>query len=305
MESSRYVIHFRVLALLIAGCCIVLPALAANGTVTISYRGSGGGYVGDTIVFDGTNSAGNVTAIKITGPGLAAEGVPLYSLDGEAGTGNQADVKEGKWTFTWDTSRVDPSKLQTARYTFVVWDKDHPSAMATTSLLIKQPEFYLTAKPSSPSEGDYIELTGMAEKGVSYIKLDVTDASGNSQHTFMAPVSATGSFSYSFHADMPAGQYTITGTNPSMSKTLKLVMTLSASVTETTTAPQGQATGPQNPEASMSPTAGSETGSVPASAAPSASATTFNRAGIGIGTIFLALSVFSVIAICGLRKKNQ
>ena len=48
----------------------IQPVFADAGYVSISYRGSGGYYIGDTITFDGKNTAGNTTVVKITGPGL-------------------------------------------------------------------------------------------------------------------------------------------------------------------------------------------------------------------------------------------
>ena len=47
---------FSVLVLLIAAICIIQPVLGVNGTVTIAYRGSGGSYMGDTVIFDGKNT---------------------------------------------------------------------------------------------------------------------------------------------------------------------------------------------------------------------------------------------------------
>ncbi len=78
--------------LLVALILIMQPVLADAGSVTISYRGSGGYYIGDSITFDGKNTAGNTTIVKITGPGLPAEGVPLYDLNGIPGSGNTVPV---------------------------------------------------------------------------------------------------------------------------------------------------------------------------------------------------------------------
>jgi len=82
--------------------------------------------------------------------------------------------------------------------------------------MLKRPEFYVVASQNPVGPGDYIQLTGFAEKGVSYVKIDVTDPSGNILHTFISPVSATGYFQYGFHVDMPPGQYRVIVSNPSM-----------------------------------------------------------------------------------------
>ena len=52
----------------------ILPAYADNGIISITYRGAGGYYIGNSVAFDGKNTVGNMTVIKITGPGLPAEG---------------------------------------------------------------------------------------------------------------------------------------------------------------------------------------------------------------------------------------
>ena len=79
------VIHGRkipVLVLLIAAVCIIQAVSADGGSVSITYRGTGGIYIGNMVIFDGQNTVGNVTFLKITGPGLPAEGVPLMDLKG-------------------------------------------------------------------------------------------------------------------------------------------------------------------------------------------------------------------------------
>lgn len=235
MTVSRYKFLFFALALSCAVLCSI-PVLAAEGTISISYRGSGGNYIGDTIIFDGTNTVGNTTVISITGPNLPAAGVPLNDLSGTPGSGNSATVDSRKqWKFAWDMSLSDTSLLQTSRYTFTVHDIDRPDLTASTSVLLKQPEFYLTIKPETLRTGDYVEIEGMAETGVEYIKIDVTDASGTVLHTFATPVTL-GYFQHGFHIDMQPGQYYVTGTNPGMTKTLKrtLVVAKPETVTEAT-----------------------------------------------------------------------
>lgn len=293
MALFRSIPWCRILALFCAGLCIVLPALAVNGTITMGYRGSGGYYFGDTVVFDGTNSAGNITVLKFTGTGLPPEGVPLTNPSGAPGTGNSAKVDErGYWKFTWDTSQIDDSKLFTGRYYFTAWDLEHPSVTATTSFVMKKPEFYLTATPQIARPGDYVELLGMAEKGVSYVKLNVSDGTGKVLHTFMAPVSATGSFQYGFHVDMTPGQYAVIGRNPAMKNDLKLTLTVSGVATNATAtlAPTGEMTA----ETTTS-------GTVPAPAGTS-SAPAGTQAGIGSGTLVIALAASVAALVLGRRN---
>lgn len=302
METSRSISCFSALVLLCAVVCMVVPVTAATGTVTIAYRGSGGNYIGDTIIFDGKNSIGNTTMIKITGPGLPPEGVPPYDLGGTPGSGNTADVTAGgTWVFRWDSDRIDQSKLQTARYTFTASDPADPKTTATTSILLKKPEFYIAATPSRIGAGDYVSFQGMAEKDVTYVKIDISDASGTVLHTFMSPVSGTGSFQYGFRADMKPGQYNVLVTNPSIKNNLGLVLTVATPQTPETT--QVTPSVGQTPLLTETMTAvqtqASDTGSMPVSPAPS-------QTGITPITIVLSVIVFGAIAILVTgRKKKQ
>ena len=136
--------------LLVAAACILYPVVADNGTITIAYRGSGGSTIGDTVVFDGRNTYGNTILLKITGPGLPSQGVPVNNLNGPSGTATSVGVDQyGMWKFVWYASGIPGlDKLQTARYTFIATDSENPAASATTSLLLKKPEFYITVSPN-------------------------------------------------------------------------------------------------------------------------------------------------------------
>jgi hypothetical protein len=285
---------FLTLCLLCAVMCIVTPTAAANGTITIAYRGAGGNYIGDTIIFDGTNTIGNVTLIKMSGLGLPPEGVPPYDLSGTPGSGNTALVNEnGMWTFSWYSYLGDTSKLQTSRYTFIVSDLSRPEQTATTSVMLKKPEFYMTAIPASPGVGDYITIQGMAERGVGYVKIDVLDPSGTVIHTFMSPVSYDGSFAYSFHGDMSPGQYNIIGSNPSMKNNLALGLTIAAPKTTTTTQSTSVLTTPIPMETTFE------------AATVTTIPQTPSKTGIASTTIILSLCFFGAILVVRSGMKNK
>ena len=223
--------------LLVALILIMQPVLADAGSVTISYRGSGGYYIGDSITFDGKNTAGNTTIVKITGPGLPPEGVPLYDLNGIAGSGNTVPVNDdNSWKFNWNSMNTQGiENLVTARYTITAMDQANPEKTATTSILIKKSEFYLTIQQGLINPGDYVQLNGVAEKGVTYVMIDVTDSDGTKLHTFLSPVSGTGSFNYGFHADMPPGKYFVTVSNPAMKNSLMSPLTVVSQANTTVT----------------------------------------------------------------------
>nr|WP_319375650.1 hypothetical protein [uncultured Methanoregula sp.] len=235
-------ISFLVVALL-----VVQPVLADIAKTTpavtekmsIAYRGSGGFYIGNAITFDGTNAAGNVTLLKLTGPGLPANGLPLSDLTGSTGSGNTVDVNpDGSWRFVWYTSGIKGiEQLQTARYTVTAYDLARPEYAAATPVYLRKPEFSVTANPNVVKTGEYVQLFGTAENGVSSIKIDVTDLSGNVLRTFESAVSASGYFNNGFHVDMPPGQYQVIITNPLTKKTSWTTLTVSSPAQTTATLP--------------------------------------------------------------------
>lgn len=204
--------------LLFAAACVLQPVMADNRTITISYRGSGGSYVGDTVVFDGRNTFGNTTLLRITGPGLPSKGVPVNNLNGVEGTATSVGVDQnGMWKFVWYASTVPGiEKLTTARYTFTAADSLNPDNSATALFMLRKPEYSISAVPNPSKPGDYIELIGTAEQGITSAKIDVKDVSGTVLHTFTSPVGFSGSLSYGFHSDMEPGQYTVTVSNPAL-----------------------------------------------------------------------------------------
>ncbi len=204
MHFSKIPGIFPAVLLLIVLLLCIVPVYAENGTVTITYRGAGGYYIGDSIIFDGKNTLGNMTVIKITGVGLPAEGVPPYNLTDVPGTGNTAETDaSGTWAFYWDSSRATGlDNLYTTRYTFTAFDRSHPEITTSTSVMLKKPEFYVTMTPNPASSNEYVQVAGEAEEGASSIMINVLDSSGNQVHTFNSPVSSGGYFNYGFHVDM-------------------------------------------------------------------------------------------------------
>ncbi len=204
--------------LLCAAACVLQSVMADNGTITIAYRGSGGGYVGETVVFDGRNTYGNITLLKIMGPGLPSGGVPVNNLNDLSGAGTPAEVDQyGAWKFVWYAANVQGiEKLKTGRYTFTATDAANPDKSATALFMLKKPEYSVIASPNPVNPGKYIELIGTAEQGISFAKIDIADSSGRVLHTYTSPVSSSGYFSYGFHVDMDPGQYPVTVSNPGL-----------------------------------------------------------------------------------------
>jgi len=216
---------------------IFLPGAAAGGTISVAYRGSGGSYIGDTIIFDGINTIGNTTLLKITGPGLPEEGLPPYNLNGAPGSGNTAEVNpDGTWKFVWYTSSIEGiEKMQTGRYFLKASSLYGNGETTSTSVLMKKPEFYIAATPNPVTAGNYVQLTGVAEHSSDSAKIQVANSSGTVLHAFTSPVSSSGYLSYGFHVDMPPGKYTITVTDPAWSSPYVTSLSVIQSPEATTT----------------------------------------------------------------------
>lgn len=267
-----------VLALGIALAFCLQPVLAADERFTITYRGAGGYYVGDTIIFDGINKAGNLTLLKITGPDLPAEGVPVYDLDGAAGTGNPVEVNsDGTWRFAWYTSSIkNLDKMQTARYKIIAFDSKDPTATATISVMMKKPDFYVVASPSVMEKGEYLRLIGTAEQGTTDIHIEISDSNGKVVRTDDTDASQTGYFTYAFHVDMDPGVYYVTVTSPTVRTTYRTTITvippqssLNATADISTTSPANQ------------PAITSTTGTLSISSTPSGASVYVDSAALG------------------------
>lgn len=219
---------FIPVCLLVALGAIILPVGAVNGTISIAHRGYGSYYIGDTIIFDGYNSFSEVTLIRMSGPGLPAEGVPIYDLNGEAGAGSIIPGSaKGSWKFAWymDTSR-GLENLQTSRYSFTVFDSIYPEKTATTSVFLKKPDFYFSVTPDSAGTGDYVQLTGNAENGVDRVRFEFANSRGEIVYVTDSTVSSNGDFNEGFHVDIPPDTYTIMMSSPNVKSTNSGILTV-------------------------------------------------------------------------------
>ena len=228
MDFLRLNKCIRSFVLLIALALIIQPVLAQGGTMTISYRGAGGYYIGDTIIFDGTDRIGNNTLLKISGPNLPQQGVPLYNLDGTPGSGNAVPADaDGSWKFFWYSANSEGlEKLVTARYTITVVDLKNPDKTASTSILLKKPEFYINPQPGPVHPGDYVQLNGYAEKGIQQVNIDISDTQGNILHSSTSSVDGSGYFSSWFRNDMQPGKYVVQVSSPTIKNTLSSSITV-------------------------------------------------------------------------------
>jgi len=228
MDILHLIKYFYSFVMVIAVIGIIQPVLAQEGSMTISYRGAGGYYIGDPIIFDGKNTVGNTTLVKISGPGLPSQGVPVYDLNGIPGSGNTAPPnQDGSWKFVWFSANVmGVEKLVTARYTITAFDLTNPEKTASVSILLKKPEFYISPQQSQVNPGDYVQLNGNAERGDAEVKIDIADSKGTILRSYTSSVSGSGYFNYGFRADLQPGQYSVIVSNPSLKKVFRTSFTV-------------------------------------------------------------------------------
>lgn len=228
MDIVRLITIFSFFALFIACMCIIQPVLAQDGSMIISYRGSGGYYLGDTVVFDGRTTVGTPALLKISGPGLPPEGVPVYDLNGVPGSGNTIPVNEdGTWRFVWYSTTVKGSeKIRTARYTITAFDPTNPEKKASVAILLKMPYVYINPQLHEVTPGDYVQLNGITELGVTELKIDIADPNGTILRSYTSPVSGSGYFHYGFRADMQPGEYFVSVSSPAMKEVLRTTITV-------------------------------------------------------------------------------
>lgn len=221
--------------------------IGADGTITITVRGSTDFYIGDRISFDGTSNASQSLVLKITGPGLSADGVPLDNPSGSAGSGSLVTVgSNGKWTYTWDTSLLSNTSIQTAKYTVYAVDLANPTVSTKIGVMIHKKTLSFTLTPNPVPLGQTITLEGSTTADVSQVRFDLVRvpelASERSSIGYDIRLAADGSFTKQFHADLPAGTYAATVKTPdgSLSSTQSYVIGLnqteSAAEVQTTVA---------------------------------------------------------------------
>jgi len=166
--------------------------------------------------------------LKISGPGLPREGVPVYDLNGIPGSGNTVPVKEdGSWRFIWYSATIaGGEKIRTARYTITAFDLTNPENTASVTILLKIPDFYINPQQREVTPGDYVQLNGITELGVTELKIDIVDSNGTILRSYTTSVSGSGYFDYGFRADMQPGEYFVSVSNPAMKDVLRTTITV-------------------------------------------------------------------------------
>jgi hypothetical protein len=284
MDDLKSCKSISILVLLVAIALCVQPALATTAvtdSMGISYRGNGGYYIGDSVILDGYNKIGNTTALRLSGPGLPAGGVPIYDLNGAEGTGNPVIMNaDGTWRHVWYTSSIKGlDQMQTAKYTITAFDLTDPTKIAQIQVMMKKPDFYVVATPDTVEDGDYLQFLGTSEQGAVDIRIVISDESGKVFHTYDTAASRSGYFTYSLHADMPPGLYDVTVTSPSVKNTFRTQITVVPSPTHGTNVTA--------PGATPTPAAPATTGTLSITSNPSGASVFIDSVALGTTPVTL------------------
>jgi len=164
-----------VLILIMAGFAIVSlsPVSADKPYVTVVAAGSQSYYMGEKVIFSGTNTGSGSTYLFITGPNLPDGGGSLSAtkqlpVSGDPDSFAVAKTKpDTTWEYTWYTSDL---RLDAGTYTIYAVttpetkDKfNDKTTYGTVSIIYKKPFITAGISPSSVSPGQPFAVSGTAE----------------------------------------------------------------------------------------------------------------------------------------------
>jgi len=200
-----------------------------QGDVTITASGVGLYYLGEEVVFSGTNTDSGVTYLFLTGPNLPTGGVKLADpgvsvMNGSAGTFTTVAVEpDDTWTYQWDTANLNKT-LDAGGYTIYAVSKPHRKdalsgvPYATTSIQLRAPIITATASAATIAKGDMLTISGIAlpNPGDVYVWIF-----GKNYDVFQQPAtirSWDSTFEYTIGPDetenMSSGQYFVVVQHP-------------------------------------------------------------------------------------------
>jgi hypothetical protein len=198
-----------ILLLIIAGTAVLSlsPVSAEKPYVTIVAAGGQSYYMGEKVVFSGTNTASNSTYLFITGPNLPDGGGSLSAtqqlpVSGDPGSFAVAKTKpDTTWEYIWYTSDL---KMDAGSYTVYAVStpetKDQFNDLTTygtVSIIYKKPFITAEISPSSISPGQPFTISGVAEGippevqiwilGENYYSKSVVSVNSDASYQYVMP----------------------------------------------------------------------------------------------------------------------
>ncbi len=199
-----------------------------KGAVTATVSGTGVYYIGEEIVFSGTNTDSDTTYLFMTGPNLPTGGVKLSDpgasvVNGSAETFTCVAVEtDDTWTYRWATASLNRT-LEHGGYTIYALSeprgKDSISGTQydTVSIQLRPPTIMATASGTVVAKGDNLTISGYATGNPDNVYVWIF---GKNYDVFQQPVAIEfyGAFEYTIGsgetANMSAGQYFVVVQHP-------------------------------------------------------------------------------------------
>jgi PGF-CTERM protein len=220
----------------------------AKGAVTIVAAGDQSYYLGEDIVFSGTNTESYKTYLYLIGPNLPTQGAEIWNTDprnaGAPGVTNLVattfqgvDVAgDNTWSWTWGTSTV---ALDAGTYTIYAVSQPNDAqhlqnaAYGTVSVIIKKPFVSATASQSTIAQGDDLYITGTAEGNP--VGVDIWILGKNYANLVSTSVNSDASFSYKLASattmTLATGQYFVVVQHPMQNNQFDITLEPTTSTT--------------------------------------------------------------------------
>ncbi|HII98000.1 MAG TPA: hypothetical protein HA272_01745 [Methanoregula sp.] len=162
-----------ILLLILAGtAALLIPPISADSAITITAPGDQSYYLGETVVFTGTNDETDATYLFLMGPNLPKEGAQLTSpynpvTSGDPGSFATAATRpDNTWEYPFltDNLGIGPG-------TYTLYAVTRPAAkdqltggsFATISIILKRPFVTAWISPQSIIKGQPSTVTGSAD----------------------------------------------------------------------------------------------------------------------------------------------
>jgi hypothetical protein len=217
---------FLLLIIVGAAALMISPVSAEKPYVTVVAVGSQSYYMGEKVIFSGTNTASNSTYLFITGPNLPEGGGSLSAtqqlpVSGDPSSFAVAETKpDTTWEYTWYTSDL---RLDAGTYTIYAVStpetKDqfnNVTTYGTVSIIYKKPFITTEISPSSISPGQSFTVSGVAEGippdvqvwilGENYYSKSVVPVNSDASYQFVMPGEVT--------SKLAGGQYFVIVQHP-------------------------------------------------------------------------------------------
>jgi len=204
-----------ILLLILAGtAALLLPPISADSAITITAPGDQSYFLGEEVVFTGTNDETDVTYLFLMGPNLPKEGAKLTSpyqpvTSGDPGSFATAPTKpDNTWEYPFltDNLGIGPG-------TYTVYAVNNPvtkdqltsGSYNTISIILKRPFVTAWISPQSIINGQPSTVTGSADGdpgevqlwiiGYDYAYTETTTVDPDSSYRFILDSPTTEKFS--------------------------------------------------------------------------------------------------------------